>query len=112
MLPSSIHLLVIHFIILTKLATYLVDSQEKYGRARDGAGEGAGDGAGGQEKRAVTEHEKMIMHEEIFLEKIFKLVRLKEKENLTVNTDDLEKLKNFLQTFSETPLLLKRGKSY
>ena len=108
MLPSSIHFLVIHFIILTKLATYLGDSQEKYGRARAGAGEGAG----GQEKRAVTEHEKMIMHEEIFLEKIFKLVRLKEKENLTVNTDDLEKLKNFLQTFSETPLLLKRGKSY
>ena len=63
-----------------------------------------------QDQEAITEQDKILMHEETFLENLYLKINPKKKVESSMQKDVLDELKTFLRTFSETPTIHKRGK--
>ena len=63
-----------------------------------------------QDQEAITEQDKILMHEETFLENLYLKINPKKKVESSMQKDVLDELKTFLRTFSETPTMNKRGK--
>ena len=63
-----------------------------------------------QDQEAITEQDKILMHEETFLENLYLKINPKKLVEASMQNDVLDELKAFLRTFSETPTMHKRGK--
>ena len=63
------------------------------------------------DQEAITEKDKILMHEETFLENLYLKINPKKKVESLAQKDLLDGLKTFLRTFSETPTMHKRGKT-
>ena len=62
-----------------------------------------------QDQDEVTEQDKILMHEETFLEDLYLKINPKYMVKANVLKYELDELKKFLRTFSETPTMHKRG---
>ena len=64
-----------------------------------------------RDQDVITEQEKILMHEETFLEDLY--IKINPKNEVKANGLKIvmNELKQFLRTFSETPTLHKRGET-